>query len=259
MTTRREVLFGGALVLAVGAGVGCGCPAHAQSRRTPNTLGCMLAAPDVDRVYPANAPTTMYATGQEPLLHSSGDRDFDRALANTLARGSDLLQVLPGFAFFDDHDGMNAYATDRVRMHRADGTVIFGTRLLARLMRQPEAPDACVAAVCMHEFGHILQFKLGLMNRLLAGQPTVKRAELHADYLAGYFAGHRKRERQTFPAAVFAMTQYTFGDNMVNSPQHHGTHEERGAAVVRGFEASYRNAHGLSDAIEQGIRYVARL
>ncbi|HYC65093.1 MAG TPA: metalloprotease [Reyranellaceae bacterium] len=258
MTTRREVLCGGALTLTF-LGLGCGCPGHAQSRRTPNTLGCVLADSDVDRVYAANAPTTMYATGQEPLVHSSGDRQFDRALAETLARCSTMLQVLPGFAFFDDYDGMNAYATSRVRLQRADGTVIFGTRLLGKLLRQPEAPDACVAAVCVHEFAHILQFKLGLIQQLTAGQPTVKRAELHADYFAGYFAGHRKRERPNFPAAVFAMTQYTFGDNMVSSPQHHGTHEERGAAVVRGFEAAYRQNLGLGEAIEQGVRYVSRL
>ena len=86
----------------------------------------------------------------------------------------------------------------------------------------------------------------------------MKRLELHADFLAGYFAGHRKRERQSFPAAVFAMTQYTYGDNMVNDQQHHGTQQERGAAVVAGFEASYRNNHGLGDAIQHGLNHVAR-
>jgi hypothetical protein len=44
----------------------------------------------------------------------------------------------------------------------------------------------------------------------------------------------------------------------VNNPQHHGTHEQRGAAVVHGFEASYRQHLGLSDAIQQGINHVMR-
>ena len=182
-----------------------------------------------------------------------------RALAETLAKCADLFEVLPGFAFFDDHNGLNAYATNRVRMQRADGTVLMGQRLLARLLRQPEAPDACVAAVCAHEFGHILQFKLGLADRLKKGQPTVKRVELQADFFAGYFAGTRKRERQAFPAAVFAMTQFTFGDNMVNSPDHHGTADERAAAVVKGFEASYRQKLNLNDAIAASLRYVSVL
>jgi predicted metalloprotease len=146
-----------------------------------------------------------------------------------------------------------------VRLQRADGTVIFGQRLLARLMRQTEAPDACVAAVCAHEFGHILQYKTGLAQVLRAGQPTVKRLELHADYMAGYFAGSRKRARQSYPAAVFAMTQFTFGDNMVNSPNHHGTADERAAAVVQGFESSFRRHLPIGEAIDYGVRYVQRI
>jgi hypothetical protein len=258
MTTRRDVLFGGALVLSFGTSSFCACHAEARSPLAPHTSGCWLAEADVDRIYPHGAPTAQYATGEEPLHHSSGDRDFDRALVHTLAKCADLLQVLPGFAFFDDSAAPNAYATNRVRMQRADGTVIFGKTLLRELLRRPEAPDACVASVCAHEFGHILQFKTGLAQRLTANQPTVKRLELHADFLAGYFAGTRKKERQSFPAAVFAMTQYMYGDTGVNNPQHHGTHEQRGAAVVHGFEASYRQHLGLSDAIQQGINHVMR-
>lgn len=259
MTTRRDVLFGGALVLSFGTSSFCGCGAHARSPLAPSTSGCVLAVSDVDRVYPHGVPTAQYATGEEPLHHSSGDRDFDRALAQTLSKCADLLRVLPGFAFFDDSASPNAYATPRVRLQRADGTVIFGKTLLRELLRKPEAPDACVASVCAHEFAHILQFKTGLYQHLTQGQRTVKRLELHADYLAGYFAGTRKKERQSFPAAVFAMTQYMYGDTGVNNPQHHGTYEERGAAVVRGFEASYRQHLGLNDAIQQGINYVSRL
>ena len=176
-----------------------------------------------------------------------------------MAKCANHLEVLPGFAFYDDRDGLNAYATPRIRMERADGTVLMGQGLLRRLMRQPEAPDACIAAVCAHEFGHILQYKRGLYAQLKPGQPTTKRVELQADFFAGYFAGMRKRERPSFPAAVFAMTQFTFGDNMVSDPLHHGTSEERGAAVVQGFETGYRDRLGLSDAIERSVRYVRTL
>jgi predicted metalloprotease len=124
-------------------------------------------------------------------------------------------------------------------------------------MNAPEAPDACIAAVCAHEFGHILQYKRGLYSQLKVGQPTSRRVELQADYFAGYFAGIRKRERSSFPAAVFAMTQYTFGDNMANEPQHHGTPQERGAAVVAGYQAAYHDNCDLDSAIERGMQYVS--
>jgi hypothetical protein len=257
MTSRREVIFGGLLTLTIGNAATCVC--EARGKQAPNTTGCILADVDVERIYPAGAETRLYVSGQEPIISSSGDRDFDRALAQTLAKCADLLGVLPGFAFYDDRDGFNAYATSRIRMNRADGTVLMGQGLLNRLMRQPEAPDACVAAVCAHEFGHILQYKRGLHTQLKIGQQTSKRIELQADFFAGYFAGVRKRERPNFPAAVFAMTQYTFGDNMIDDPRHHGSPQERGAAVVHGFEAAYRDKLTLSDAIDRGTKYALTL
>jgi predicted metalloprotease len=87
----------------------------------------------------------------------------------------------------------------------------------------------------------------------------VKRLELQADFFAGYFAGVRRRERPNFPAAVVALTQHHWGDTNFGSQQHHGTAEERGNAVVRGFETAYREKLGLSDAISTSLRYVARL
>ena len=53
------------------------------------------------------------------------------------------------------------------------------------------------------------------------------------------------------------MTQFTFGDNMVQSPSHHGTSDERAAAVVKGFEAAYRQKQNLNDAIATSLRYVS--
>jgi hypothetical protein len=257
MKYRRQLLFGGLLAVALETAPSCAC--HARSKQAPNTFGCTLADADIESIYPVGTDTRLYISGQEPILKSSGDSDLDRALAETLAKCANLFDVLPGFAFYDDRDGLNAYATPRVRMERAHGTVLMGQRLLRRLMRQPEAPDACIAAVCAHEFGHILQYKQGLDAKLNYGQPTVKRVELHADFFAGYFAGVRKRERPSFPAAVFAMTQFTFGDNMVSEPLHHGTAAERGAAVVQGFEAAYRDRLALGDAIERSLRYVRSL
>ena len=114
-------------------------------------------------------------------------------------------------------------------------------------------------AVCAHEFGHILQFKHGLIRKVNEGQPTVKRSELQADYFAGYFAGLRKRERPEYPAAVVAVTQFSVGDHGVTNKNHHGTPKERGAAVVRGFEAAFRQNKNLSEAIQESTAYVMSL
>ena len=256
MIIRREVVLGGALLLLWGSST---CPAQAQPRQRLGYSGCILTDAELSSYYDAATEMRMYTTGQEPIIRQSGDPTFDYALAQTLARLTATLQVLPGFAYYDDHDGMNAFASSAVRMHKADGTVLFGGRLLKRLMSGNDHPDVAVTAICAHEYGHILQFKRGLIPRLRAGQSTVKRAELHADFLAGYYAGRRKLEKRDYPAAVFAATQHAFGDNQVNHPSHHGTPTERAAAIVEGFKAGYEQGRPLDDAIAAGMTYVARL
>jgi predicted metalloprotease len=167
--------------------------------------------------------------------------------------------VLPAFAFYDDYDGKNAYATPLKRLERVDGTVLMGAGLLQELRSKAENPEVTVAGVCAHEFGHILQYRHKLLARLDAGQRTVKRGELQADYFAGYFAGLRKRERREFPAAVIALTQFEFGDLQYNDPGHHGTPKERGDAVSKGFEASFRQNKSLGEAIEESTSYAMSL
>jgi hypothetical protein len=189
------------------------------------------------------------------MIPRSGDKDFDYALAQTLAKISTAFDVLPGFAYYDDYDGKNAYATPTARLSRADGTVLFGQGMLTELRASPDHPEIAVTAVCAHEFGHILQYKNNLMDQLRNGQPTVKRVELQADFFAGYFAGIRKKERASFAAAVVAATQARFGDTAFNDQGHHGTNEERGAAVVEGFKLGSGATRSLSDVIQIANNY----
>lgn len=256
MRLRRETMLGGLLTILVGEHIGCGCAVAQGNADT----GCIVSGTRAEALLSRSSPRQFYVTGREPLISSSGDRQFDFALAQTLSRLSDMLDILPGFAFYD---GGNAYAT-RVRredgpvVSRAHGTVVFGKQLLRRTFSEVESPEAAVAAICAHEFGHILQFKLNIPDELLRGQPTVKRVELHADFIAGYFAGARKLESPNYPAAVFALQMEKIGDSRVDARTHHGLPRERADAVVKGFEAAYRERLPLYDAVRVGIRYVLR-
>lgn len=257
MCTRRDALRIGLLATASCALRGLPVlEAQAPRRRGQ---GCLLTALDAQAYMKTANREQMFETGNEPMISNSGDRDFDLALAHMLAKISEEFSVLPGFAYYDDYESPNAFATPVARRQNADGTVLFGQRLLKQLLGTQESPDVAVAAVCAHEFGHILQYKHKLDERVGAGQPTAKRVELQADYFAGFFAGTRKRERDDFPAAVFAVTQFNFGDNRIDHPQHHGTKEERGAAISQGFEAGYRRQLSLGDAIAASIAYVSRI
>ena len=153
-----------------------------------------------------------------------------------LASISSVLNVLPGFGYYDDGDSHNAYASPRIRAGRTDGTVLFGLGLLRDKLNE-QAGGSRVAAVCAHEFSHVVQFKHNIQSRIRNGQPTVKPIELHADFLAGYFAARHREDNPSFPAAEFAMSQYKGGDPYVGQEDHHGTREERGAAVEAGYKA----------------------
>ena len=249
MLTRRCCIAGCGLLFFDLAGAKA-----AGSRHNP-IYGCSLTTSEANDIL-GDEQETVSITGNEPMIPKSGDKDFDLALAQTLARISDCLNVTPSFAYYDDRDGANAFASAKKRVAGTDGTVLFGQRFLKKLMASPEAPDAAVAGVCAHEFGHILQFKLGLDKDLKEGQPTVKRVELNADFFAGYYAGVRKWESPRFNAAVIALTQYNSGDNMIKNPAHHGTPQERGKAIVKGYQTGHDDRKPLLDAIKIGVEYV---
>lgn len=253
--SRREVLAGGAVTAFA---LGCPCHAGAVANAATHSVACELADEDFDAIYPSESADATFPHGSEPIIPKSGDAMFDMALAQTLAKISTAFEVLPGFAYYDDSGNGNAYATPRVRLKNADGTVLMGINFQHWLRTLPEAPEVCVAGVCAHEFGHILQYRHGLLAKVNRGG-TVKRSELQADYFAGYFAGKRKLERPDYPAAVIAMTQYKAGDMDFYNPRHHGTPAERGAAVVAGFEAAHVARKNLGDAISDSTAYVIGL
>jgi hypothetical protein len=81
---------------------------------------------------------------------------------------------------------------------------------------------------------------------------------LHADFLSGYFAGIKRLLNPSYPAATFALTQFGFGDYS-DDINHHGTPDERGAAVVAGYKAGYGERLKFGFALESGIRYVNQI
>ena len=250
MLTRRHTMLGGLLTIVFGYSY---APCCYSSKGGGQYKGCYLGGSAARQLVDAKAVQT-FSTGAEPI-RTSGNKDFDTALAHTLAKLSTTLNILPGFAYYDDNSAMNAFATPSPLLDRTDGTIMFGLGLLGRLLSSNDHPELSVAAVCAHEFGHIYQFKHGLIDIVNEGSSTVRRSELQADYFAGYFSGIRKREKPNFAAAVFAHTQHNFGDNMVDHPEHHGTPKERANAIVAGFHFAMAG-HTLQDATKESTSYV---
>ncbi len=251
MLDRRTFIHASACAACLGSG---------RADADPGYHGCTLRAAEIASRVDSSAGTPAY--GMAPAIprgevHGSRDSLFDQALAVSLLKISDVFSVLPGFAF-SERVKLNAFASRNTALGRADGSVVFGNSLYREIIGRREYPEVGIVAICAHEFGHIVQYKFGI-DRILIVNNSVKRLELHADFLAGYFAGRRKLEMPDFPAAVFALTQYSFGDCNYGDPDHHGSSDERGAAVVAGFDSAYRAREGFAAALETGVRYARQV
>jgi len=142
----------------------------------------------------------------------------------------------------------NALATPEIaNAFGPDGTVLLGRNLVTeQLTRDPSG--ATVVAVMAHEFAHLTQFKHGSVN---VNEP-VRRMELHADFMAGWYLRLRGQYAWTnlMPALrIF----FDLGDYQFNAPQHHGTPAERLSAAQAGFNSGAPDA---AQAYALGLQYV---
>lgn len=89
--------------------------------------------------------------------------------------------------------------------------------------------DVGVRVIMAHEFGHHVQFELGVFDTGPADPAEAsRRTELMADAFASYYGTHKKglalnRKR----VADALLTFYTVGDCQFDSPVHHGTPLQR--------------------------------
>jgi len=245
--SRRKLLFASGALIVVQT-----FPSVARAHCCQHGyFGCSTNGSEFEKLIDPN-PSAFSFVGNSTRVSGSGDRSFDVALAQTLKYLSVEFSVLPGFTFIREAAEANAFATNQDLLGRSDGTVAFGLKMIDRVKRTSDHWPASVAGICAHEFSHIAQYKFGAFSRLGVAEKTARRVELHADFLAGYFAGRRKQTNPRFPAADVARTFFDVGDHAVNNPTHHGTPEERAAAVIEGFKHADLEFH---DSYERGVNY----
>ena len=245
---RREAL---AALLGGSAALLAASRAHAV--RFPDVRGCLIGASHLKTLQ--SSGVSFFQPG-ERLITTTGDHVLDRSLGRALVRLSELFSERPGFGFIDDSDAPNAYATDRTQVEGTWGTVCFGQTLFRDLMNRYDDQGLAVMAVVAHEFGHIAQFRSGVDGRLLRNQVTVKRVELHADFLSGYFLGVRKRQQPSISVWAAGHTLYRIGDYEFHNPNHHGTPDERVAAAEAGFKLGYEDRMEFARAFSLGVELI---
>ena len=193
---------------------------------------------------------------QADISETTGDASLDKALGRALVRISQEFGETPGFGFIDDGVNGNAFASPEIVVPGTWGTVMFGRTLFRDLMDR-YSDGIAVIAVAAHEFGHIAQFRSGIDSQLLVGQQNVRRVELHADFISGYFLGRRKADNPNLRLWSAGETLYRIGDYAFNDRNHHGTPDERTTAAEAGF--AYANDHSnFGQAFRYGAEYILR-
>lgn len=227
--TRREALAaltGGATAILTGV------EATAQ---VAEPEGCLIKAEHLAALGWNRASFGRHRPG-DPLRTGTGNHALDRALGHALTNISKMFDQNPAFGFFDDSSRPNAYAYSGTIVQGTQGTVGFGRTLFRRLLGGFNDGGVSVMAVIAHEFGHISQFGARpTYQKLRSAHRSVKFVELHADLLAGYFVGRRKREVPNLPVVAALEQMYSIGDLDFNNPNHHGTPEERVRATAIGY------------------------
>ncbi|MBY5762568.1 hypothetical protein HFO06_05530 [Rhizobium leguminosarum] len=215
--------------------------------------GCYLLAPEARQ---ASDQQTLFSSNNDKF--TTGDAILDSHLGKALVRTSKFMSVTPAFGFYDEE---NAQASPHSSPSVAGtwGTVLFGRPLFRKEMEVQDKTGITVITIIAHEFAHILQYSLNLDKELLEGQTTVKRLELHADILAGFFLGARKRETPSLSMYSAGEVFNRIGDSKFTDRNHHGTPEERVSASQFGFDRGRTGGYSLDTIVKEGVNYVKDL
>ena len=160
--------------------------------------------------------------------------------------------VNPAFAFLDDSQSPNAFATpdNIIDWDRGNGSVLFGVRLLTEeIAADRQTWGSALSLIMAHEWAHIKQF-------YTTGQLSNPLAELHADFLAGWWLGGFNLMTNGWGINPGSAGRSVFnkGDFEFNSPIHHGTPQQRLSAMVAGYQLSVSSNPNVHQAFQAGLR-----
>lgn len=222
------------------------------------TQGCFIAPEEFRNLTVYNKPpaSSKGDVRDIPIIGSSRDDTFDKALGRVLVKLSGEFGVAPGFGYYDDSSGFNALATPLTRIPETEGTVLFGMGMLNKLMAGDDG-DIAVLAVCAHEFGHIVQYQTREKDRIESRLPGYC-VELHADFLAGYFLRLFRMERPNIGVQGVGQAWEGLGSSDFNHPGTHGTSRQRVTAIESGYFHAEEAGRGLDRALSEAFGHVSR-
>lgn len=245
--TRR--LFVGGSACACAGGVH-GLIANAQV--LASSEGCFLNAARADSGY---QQVISRGIARQTFFQTTGDEVFDRQLGQAIIRLASFFGEQPAFGIVDGGEHDNAFALPREGGNSEFGTVGIGRTLLNRL-KDEDASGVSILALVAHEFGHVAQFRRDAIAVLNEGEDTVRKSELHADYLTGCYLGWLKRNEPRVRVISAGRFMESIGDKAVTSKNHHGTPDERLRATEAGFASAYEDDQSFDAYFDDGKSFI---
>lgn len=162
---------------------------------------------------------------------SLGDPVYDHKMREEVANQREFFQGVPAEVLILDEQHVelrNAYANGA-------GKIYFGKNMFFYTINHYN--ELAVAGILAHEWGHRVQYTYGWDKQL--SNPAL---ELEADAISGFYMTLSKGFAWSQINGYFASTLST-GDYDVESPQHHGTPNQRVAAAYLGCELAIESVN----------------
>lgn len=248
--------------LIIGTCACCLTPASsAVAEKFSPTTGCVVRGQDAARALGSGILGS--SLGELPDLvkqrsRTTGSQKLNKQLDAALQRIARTFNVWPQVGFYDDGKHPNAIAIWFEEHGKRTYAVVFGKNYFTKLLTY-DPSGITFLQTAAHEFAHVWMYQSGELDQLLKDQPTVKRAELHADFLAGYYLGLRKRDNPQASFRSAGMKRWESGDTYFENQNHHGTPKQRLAAAEDGFRMAYIEGAKPAAAFAAATRFVKEL
>jgi hypothetical protein len=187
---------------------------------------------DADRI--ARTLTAMVATGELDPMTPAEIQTEAATVAHFMQTQGDFydnpLWTLNAFAFTGEGEADPFIAALPDKLIMGDGIIDAYDAI--------GLGDVGIRVIMAHEFGHHVQFELGVFDT----GPTdpaeaTRRTELMADAMAAYYGTHKKGLALNKKRVAEALLSfYTVGDCQFDSPGHHGTPLQRARAADWGAD-----------------------
>ncbi len=162
-----------------------------------------------------------------------GDPVYDRKMREEVQNQRQFFQGVPAeVVILDEQHRLlrNAYASQA-------GKIYMGKYMFYHTVNNYN--ELAVAGILAHEWGHRVQYTFGFDKQL-----GTMELELEADAMSGYYMALNKGFEWSHIDGYFQST-FSTGDYQVESPQHHGTPNQRVAAAYLGMQLA-------KEAVETG-------